>query len=74
MAYKIVASQCTSCSACEPQCPNAAIFEKGGVFAIDPAKCSECIGHYDVAQCVAVCPVDNTCVIDKSVPRYQLPV
>jgi ferredoxin len=73
MAYKIVASQCTGCSACEPQCPNSAIFEKGGTFAIDPGKCSECIGHYDVAQCVAVCPVDNTCVIDMSVPRYQLP-
>lgn len=71
MAYRIVSSQCTGCSACEPQCPNAAIVEKGGVFAIEPAKCTECIGHYDVAQCVAVCPVDETCVIDKSVPRYQ---
>jgi ferredoxin len=72
MAYKIVASQCTGCTACETECPNAAIFEKGGAFAIDPAKCSECIGHFDVAQCAAVCPVENTCVIDKSVPRYQV--
>jgi hypothetical protein len=24
-----------------------------------------------VPQCIAVCPVDNTCVIDKSLPRYQ---
>lgn len=71
MAYKIVASQCTGCSACEPQCPNVAIFEKAGTFTIDPSKCSECIGHYDEPQCVAVCPVDGTCVIDNSVPRYQ---
>ena len=25
MAYKIVASQCTVCGACEFECPNAAI-------------------------------------------------
>ncbi|WP_322514473.1 4Fe-4S binding protein [Rhodopseudomonas palustris] len=69
MAYKIVASQCTSCSACEPECPNVAITEKRGVFMIDPSKCTECIGHFDVPQCVAVCPVHGTCVIDNSVPR-----
>ncbi len=71
MALKIIASQCTSCSACEPECPNEAISEKGGTFVIDPARCTECIGHYDDPQCAAVCPVDNTCVIDRSVPRYQ---
>ncbi|GAB4358744.1 MAG: 4Fe-4S binding protein [Oricola sp.] len=71
MAYRIVASQCTSCSACEAECPNTAISEKDGTFVIDPAKCTECIGFYDTAQCVAVCPVDDTCVIDKSYPRYQ---
>jgi len=73
MAYKIIASQCTSCSACEFECPNAAIREKGGTFIIDPAKCTECIGHFDTPQCVAVCPVDKTCVIDMSYPRYQAP-
>ncbi len=25
---------------------------------IDPAKCTECVGHYDEPQCVQVCPVD----------------
>jgi hypothetical protein len=24
-----------------------------------------------VPQCVAVCPVENTCVIDTSYPRYE---
>ena len=71
MAYKIVASQCTGCSACEPECPNVAISEKNGVFVIDAQKCTECIGHFDEAQCVAVCPVDDTCVVDKAYPRYQ---
>lgn len=70
MAYKIVASQCTACAACEPECPNEAIFEKGGVFAIKPDLCTECVGHFDDAQCIVACPAD--CIaVDKSVPRYQ---
>jgi ferredoxin len=36
MTLKIIASQCTSCSACEPECPNVAITEKNGTFVIDP--------------------------------------
>jgi ferredoxin len=72
MTYKIVESNCTGCSACEPECPNKAISEtKDGLFIIDPNKCTECIGHHDEAQCVAVCPIDKTCIIDNSFPRYQ---
>jgi ferredoxin len=48
-----------------------AITEKNGTFYINPKKCTECIGHFDSPQCIAVCPVDNTCVIDTSYPRYQ---
>ncbi len=73
MAYRIVGSQCTSCSACEAECPNQAISERGGTFVIEPAKCTECIGHFDTPQCVAVCPVDDTCVIDRNYPRHQAP-
>ncbi len=73
MPYKIVSMYCTSCSACEPECPNDAISEKDGAFVIDPNKCTECIGHFDSPQCVSVCPIDDTCVIDKSLPRYQAP-
>lgn len=62
MAYKIIASQCTGCSACEFECPNAAISMKGDTFIIDPAKCTECEGHYDHPQCDTVCPVPKTCV------------
>ncbi|TAN55828.1 MAG: ferredoxin [Rhodospirillales bacterium] len=62
MAYKIVASQCTGCGACEFECTNKAIKEKDGVFAINPDKCTECEGAFDAPQCAAVCPVDDTCV------------
>jgi ferredoxin len=71
MAYRIVAKNCTSCSACEPECPNDAISEQGASFVIDPAKCTECIGFHDDPQCVSVCPIDGTCVINTDYPRYQ---
>ncbi len=63
MAYMIVEDQCTSCSACESECPNDAISQTAdGVFAIDAAKCKECEGIADAPQCASVCPVDSTCV------------
>jgi ferredoxin len=72
MPYKIVAANCTGCSACEPECPNQAISETpDGLFTIDPQKCTECVGFYDEPQCVAVCPIEDTCVIDTRYPRYQ---
>ena len=71
MAYKIVTSSCTACSACEPECPNVAIVEKNDTFVIKPEKCTECIGYFDDPQCVAACPVDNTVIIDKNYPRYE---
>ncbi len=27
-------------------------------YVIDPAKCTECVGHFDEPQCVQVCPVE----------------
>jgi ferredoxin len=62
VAYKIVASECTTCGACEVECPNDAISERKGVFVINASKCTECVGHYDTPQCAAVCPVPDTCV------------
>jgi ferredoxin len=26
-------------------------------YEIDPDRCTECVGHFDEAQCVQVCPV-----------------
>jgi ferredoxin len=62
MAYKIVASQCTVCGACEFECPNAAIAMKGGMYVINPSLCTECEGHFKAPQCAAVCPVADTCI------------
>ncbi|TGN75011.1 ferredoxin [Bradyrhizobium yuanmingense] len=73
MPFKIISSQCTGCSACEPLCPNVAISEKAGTFVIEAKKCTECLGYFDEPQCVAVCPVENTCVVDTTLPRYQAP-
>ncbi|MDC7784402.1 4Fe-4S binding protein [Rhodoplanes sp. TEM] len=62
MAYKIIASQCTACGACEFECPNSAISMKGDIYIIDAVKCTQCEGHFDEPQCAAVCPVEGTCV------------
>jgi ferredoxin len=62
MAYKIVASQCTVCGACEFECPNAAISIKRDMYVIDPVKCTECEGSFDEPQCNVVCPVPETCI------------
>jgi ferredoxin len=62
MAYRIT-EECINCGACEPECPNQAISAGDEIYVIDPAKCTECVGHFDSSQCAAVCPVD-ACVPD----------
>ena len=57
MALKIT-DQCINCDVCEPECPNQAIFEGQLHYEINPARCTECVGHFDTPQCVEVCPVD----------------
>lgn len=54
----LITDQCINCDVCEPECPNQAIFEGPEHYEIDPARCTECIGHFDRPQCVRVCPVD----------------
>ncbi len=49
---------CVNCDVCEPVCPNKAISQGEVVYVIDPALCTECVGHYDEPQCVVVCPVE----------------
>jgi ferredoxin len=61
MAYKIIASGCTACGACEFDCPNAAISMKGENYVIHAGRCSECVGHFDAPQCIALCPAD--CIV-----------
>lgn len=54
----MITDECINCDVCEPECPNAAISMGPDFYVIDPAKCTECVGHYDVPQCQEVCPVE----------------
>ena len=54
----IITAQCINCDVCEPVCPNTAIFQGEEIYRIDPARCTECVGHFDTPQCREVCPVD----------------
>lgn len=78
----MINEECINCGACEPECPNTAIYEGGveyelngqtfpplseDIYYIVPEKCTECVGFYDEPQCASVCPVD-ACVPD---PDHQ---
>lgn len=54
----MITDQCINCDVCEPECPNGAIYQGLEIYEIDPAKCTECVGHFDTPQCQQVCPVD----------------
>ena len=78
MALKIT-EECINCDVCEPVCPNLAIYMGELIYEIHPDKCTECEGHFDEPQCVAVCPVD--CIIkdpahaeskDQLLAKYKL--
>ena len=53
-----ITDECINCDVCEPECPNGAISQGDEIYVIDPALCTECVGHYETSQCVEVCPVD----------------
>jgi ferredoxin len=54
----IISDECINCDVCESECPNGAISQGDEIYVIDPAQCTECVGHYDSPQCMEVCPVD----------------
>ena len=54
----MITEDCINCDVCEPECPNQAIYMGLEIYEIDPNKCTECVGHFDVPQCQEVCPVD----------------
>ena len=75
-----ITSECINCGACEPECPNTAIYAGGvswelngatspaiaqDIYYIVPSKCTECVGFYDHEACAAVCPVD-CCIPDPA--------
>ena len=57
----LITDECINCDVCEPECPNGAIYQGEEIYEIDPNKCTECVGHFEKAQCVEVCPID--CII-----------
>ncbi len=80
-----ITEECINCGACEPECPNTAIYAGGAqydfkgqkldainndLYYIVPEKCTECVGHFDQEQCAAVCPVD-CCIPDPNHPEAE---
>lgn len=53
-----ITTECINCDVCEPECPNQAIAMGAEIYQIDPARCTECVGHFDEPQCRVVCPVN----------------
>ena len=58
----MITEECINCGACEPECPNTAIYEGGAawenrgeshpaisqdIYYIVPEKCTECVGFFD---------------------------
>ncbi len=57
----IITDECINCDVCEPACPNTAIYQGELIYEIHRDRCTECIGHFNEPQCIAVCPVN--CII-----------
>jgi len=57
----LITDECINCDVCEPACPNQAISSGAEIYEIAPARCTECVGHFEVPQCKLLCPVD--CII-----------
>lgn len=53
----MITDECINCDVCEPECPNDAIYLGAQIYEIDPAKCTECVGHFSEPQCQPLCPV-----------------
>ena len=82
----IITEECINCGACEPECPNTAIYEGDveweaedgtmraalveDIYYIAPEKCTECVGFFDQEQCAAVCPVD-CCIPNPDIPEEE---
>src|SRR6202050_59253 len=81
----VTTTDCINCGACEPECPNTAIYGGGvawdlngqsspaiaqDIYYIVPAKCTECVGFHDQEACAAVCPVD-CCIPDPKIPETE---
>jgi ferredoxin len=66
----LITDDCINCDVCEPECPNQAIAQGELIYEINPDRCTECVGHFDGAQCVQVCPV-ACIVVDLNHPETK---
>lgn len=57
----MITEECINCDVCEPECPNGALTQGEDIYIIDPALCTECVGHYAEPQCTEVCPI--ACIV-----------
>ncbi|MBU1069680.1 4Fe-4S binding protein [Myxococcota bacterium] len=46
----VITNECISCGACEPECPEGAIFQGDSQYEIDQSMCTQC------ENCIATCP------------------
>ncbi len=53
-----ITADCTSCGACEDECPTNAISLGEDIFVINSDICTECVGFFGTQQCALACPVD----------------
>lgn len=67
MAFEIIES-CVNCWACEPLCPNQAIYEARPHFMIDANQCNECAGNFEESQCVSICPIEGAILNESGEP------
>ena len=63
----MITDECINCDVCEMECPNDAIHMGEIRYEINPAQCTECVGHYETPQCRQLCPVE--CIIQH--PQYK---
>ncbi len=66
----IITDECINCDVCEPVCPNQAIYQGEMIYEIHRHKCTECVGHFNVPQCVEICPV-NCIIKDTTNPETE---
>jgi ferredoxin len=80
----MITSECINCGACEPECPNTAIYQGGvqwqapdgamhdalsnDIFYIVPGEVHRVRRFHDHEACAAVCPVD-CCVPNPQIPE-----
>jgi len=55
MAMKINPDECTSCGACEAECPTNSISAGPAAYEINAATCTECDG---APKCADICPME----------------